>query len=105
MSSLEERFHEEMLNIYRRANDECRYNPTRFPSMVNGVGGKAAAKALLHPGSPQYGFEVLWERGRLDLTVEAVVLREPWRQLFSPDELAEIRSRLKQHGHTIPEPE
>lgn len=104
MSDLEEKFHEEMLNIYRRAKIECHYNVVRFLQMVSEVGGVKTAQALLHPGSPQYGFEVLWERKRLDLTVEALVLREPWRQcqFFSPGQLAEARSRLEQHGYTVP---
>lgn len=103
MAGLEERFHEEMLDIYRRANRECHYNPTRFLSMVSEVGGVVAAKELLVPGSPQYGFEVLWERKRLDLTVEALVLRESWRQMFSLGEIAEAQARLEQYGYTIPQ--
>lgn len=41
---------------------------------------------------------VLWERGRLDLTVEAMILaNEKYHCLFSEDELSICRKRLKQY--------
>lgn len=45
------------------------------------------------------GFTALWERGRLDLTVEAVVLTDPWRTLFSDSELETARKRLQDLGY------
>ena len=102
MSDLEEQFGEKMVDIYRRAKDECGYNATRFLSMLFEMGGVAIAKALLQRGSPQYGFEALWERKRLDLTVETLVLQGPRHQLLSPADLEAAKSRLEQHGYPIP---
>lgn len=37
--------------------------------------GHDTALHLIHSPDPSIGFTHLWERGRLDLTVEALVLR------------------------------
>jgi hypothetical protein len=44
--------------------------------------------------APSSGFTRLWELKRLDLTVEALALREPWRRLFTDVELEKARQRL-----------
>ena len=93
-SSLPERFHEEMLRIY----DECTkfgYRPRIFLGMVHEYGGVETAIRLLTTEVEQYGFQRLWEARRLDLSVEALVLREPWRELFTPDILSEAERRLE----------
>ena len=97
------RFDEEMLGIYRRALAECHYTATRFLGLVSEQGGFEAAKTLLTKGGMSYGFEKLWECGRLDLTMEALVLREPWRQLFSKEELETARRRLADLGYEVGE--
>lgn len=93
---LERRFHAQMIDIYRRAAAECRYRPTRFLQMVNERGGLAAAKDLLRTARPSEGLTILWKAGRLDLTVESLVLQEPWRTLFTAEELDEADRRLKE---------
>jgi hypothetical protein len=45
------------------------------------------------------GFTKLWELGRLDLTVEAIILRNPFNQLFSREVLNTARERLGQLGY------
>ena len=94
---LENQFHQEMLRIYREAT-RFEYYPRYFLRMVNERGGLAAAKQLL-AGEPSSGFTRLWEEQRLDLSVEAVVLREPWSALFTDIELAEARRRLEELGY------
>ena len=74
----ESQFNEAMLNIYRRAKAEAGYNATRFLSMVVEHGGLETARYLLHAGTVSEGYTALWERKRLDLTVEAMVLRPEW---------------------------
>jgi hypothetical protein len=46
------------------------------------------------------GLSKLWEFKRLDLSVEAIICREPYRQLFSDNVLAQARSRLKELGYS-----
>jgi hypothetical protein len=95
------RFHDEMLDIYRRAKTECSYNAARFLHMVSESGGLNAARSLLAAPGVSDGFVALWKCGRLDLTVEALVLKSEWRELFTDTELAVARKRLKDLGHAL----
>ncbi len=99
-SQLEQKFHQQMIEIYRRATSECGYRPTRFLQMVNERGGLAAARDLLHASRPAEGLSILWEHNRLDLSVEALICREPWSSLFTEDEIAVAKERLKELGYT-----
>ena len=102
MSRLEQNFHAEMLRVYQREKAVRPHNAIRFLQMVTQQGGVGAAKALLNASNVSDGFTELYMRGRLDLTVEAVVLREPWRRLFTPDELAIAKTRLDAVGYVEP---
>ena len=95
LEQLEFAFHEAMLQIYTDAKDQCKYNATRFLQMVTEDGGLAAAKKLVRAPHLSDGFEALYLRGRLDLTIEAVILQEKWRELFSEEELSIARKRLE----------
>ena len=96
--SAQARFETAMRGIYARASAECQYRPTYFLQMVTERGGLGAARALLS-GIVSDGFSKLLELGRLDLTVEALVTQEPWRGLFTEDELASAKKRLGQAGY------
>ena len=104
MDELERRFDAEMVDIYQRAKKECNYNAARFLQMVTELGGRQAAKALLRAPDLSDGFTALWELGRLDLTMEALVLCSPWRTLFTDDELAKARKRLRDLDYSVDEP-
>ena len=97
-NNLEGRFHEEMIAIYREETG-FGYYPSYFLRMVVEQGGLAAAKQLLSSSAPSSGFTRLWEEQRLDLSVEALVLQEPWSALFTDTELAEARRRLEELGY------
>lgn len=92
---LESAFDEAMRNIYRSALSECHYRATRFLQMVEQHGGVSAAKQLLHSSGYPEGLTKLWELRRLDLSMEALVLKDPWRTLFTEEDLRIARKRLK----------
>src|SRR3954447_24294587 len=101
----ESHFHEAMLDIYRRAKAEAGYNATRFLGMVVERGGLATARYLLRATTVSEGYAALWERKRLDLTVEAMILRPEWNSLFSDDERRIAVDRLKEYGYSGPLPD
>lgn len=103
-SQLEQEFHEAMLGIYKDARRlEPPYLATRFRRMVNECGGKDTADALLATEQPSEGFTELFMRGRrLDLSVEYLVLRDPYRRLFVPEQLAVARERLNRNDFDPP---
>ncbi len=89
-----------MFEIYRRAKSEAGYNATIFLRMLSDKGGLATAKYLINSSKPSDGYTHLYDRGRLDLTVEAMVVENAkWHELFSSDELSKARLRLKQYGY------
>jgi hypothetical protein len=101
-AELQNRFHDAMVDIYRRAKKEAGYNATRFLQLVGTEGGLRAAQQLLASTRPSEGFTALWERDRLDLTVEACVLRSEFMPLFSQAEIDVARDRLRQYGYEPP---
>jgi len=101
MTKLEEHFHAAMLDVYNRAKSEAGYNASRFLSMVSEQGGYEAARTLLHAAHVSDGYTALWERQRLDLTVEAVILKPEWHELFSEAERNIARERLVAYGYDL----
>ena len=61
-----------MMNIYE-AKRQANYNGNSFPPVLVEHGEVETARRLLPRMSD--GFAELWRRGRLDLTVEALVLQ------------------------------
>ena len=93
---VEAQFEDAMYNLYDEiAGAGINYYPILLRQHVQRDGGLATAKRYLNDPNVTDGFVRLWEAGRLDLTVEALTLREPWRQLFTPEELAVAEHRLE----------
>ena len=98
MDELERRCHRAMVSIYNKAKRELGYNATRFLQMLSEQGGLATAKQLLWDDWPSDGFTTLWERGRLDPTVEARVLAPEFVTLFTEADRDRARDRLQGYG-------
>ena len=98
MDEVERRFHRAMIAIYETAKRELGYNATRFLQMLREQGGPATARLLLWSDTPSDGFTTLWERHRLDLTVEDHVLRAEFASLFSEADREQALTRLNEYG-------
>ncbi len=94
----ERAFDAAMLRIFKRAKDEVGYYRESYWHMLRTHRGVETARALLNSPLPSDGFTELWLRGRLDLTVEALVLQPEWGPLFAhePDLLQAARDRIAQ---------
>ena len=90
-------FHDEMVRIYEEEK-ELGHNAIRFRKMLNNKGGFQTATDLLSKPQPQIGFERLRDSKNFELTVEFLVLQEPWRQLFEQRYLDEAEKRLRDCG-------
>jgi hypothetical protein len=100
MRDTEAKFHEAMINIYRRAKSEAKYTAKVFLPMVIDNGGLATAKTLINSPKPSVGYTALYMRQRLDLTVEAMVVEDTqWHSLFTSQELERARNRLRAYGY------
>jgi len=88
-----------MFDIYRRAK-EAGYHATIFLQMLSDRHGQATAKTLINAARPSDGYEALHRMGRLDLTVEALIVEQPrWHRLFTKEEIDKARDRLEQYGY------
>jgi hypothetical protein len=101
MPVIENQFDTAIMEIYRRALTETGYNATRFHRMLTEYRGIETARILLHAKYVSDGYTALWERGRLDLTVEALIVEDPeFHALFTDEELAVCRQRLKDYQYS-----
>jgi hypothetical protein len=75
------------------------YVPTYFMQMLGDYGGVGRAKRLLAKQEIQQGLMKLAELELLGDSMEAVVLQEKFRVLFTEAELAEAHRRLEELGH------
>src|SRR5438128_6083956 len=100
-SDLEARFDEAMMQIYVRAKSEAGYNATRYLEMLHDNRGLETARILVLADQPSDGYTALWERRRLDLTVEALILQPEWQALFAqdPELLKRAQRRLTDYGY------
>jgi hypothetical protein len=101
LKQLEKKFNEDMMKIYTTAKKELKYNASRFLQMISCDGGLQTAKKLIAKKESAEGFEVLWLNGRLDLSVEAHVLKPEYSELFTEEEKNICSERLKKVGYNI----
>lgn len=80
--------------VYLAVLKECRYDEKVFLKMIAESGARNAAKSLL-AHHVQSGLRGLRRLGRLDLTVEHLVIQPRWSDLFTNYEREEARERLK----------
>jgi hypothetical protein len=92
-------FEQAMKDVYVRAKKEADYTAGYFLTMLSNYGGLGTARRLLASSEVSTGFTALYERGRLDLTVEALVVKPEFASLFSEDEVGTARQRLHQLGY------
>lgn len=100
MNTKAQLFDQAMFEIYAKAKAEAKYAATLFLGMLQKQGGLLTAKQLINGSKPSDGYTALYERGRLDLTVEAMVIENAeWHELFTVDELNRARKRLLEYGY------
>ncbi|MBB2935526.1 hypothetical protein FHX82_002580 [Amycolatopsis bartoniae] len=96
---LAERFGAEMQSLLERSRREAQSPAIHLLSMLADLGPLETARRLLRAPAVSDSFAALWERGRLDLTVEALVINPLFADLFSDQELGTARTRLEQFGY------
>lgn len=84
-----------------RSVTELGYQPSSLRVMVNQHGAVGAARRLLEDRAVTDGFVLLWERQRLDLSVEALVCDQRFDGLFTEAERAAAQERLDEFGYVL----
>jgi hypothetical protein len=92
---------EAMLDIYHNAKRDAGYNATIYLQLLANRGPLDTARFLIHRDQPSDGYTALFERGRLDLTVEALVIQPQWGDVFDERDRAASRARLEAYGFDV----
>lgn len=74
------------------------YTPSYLIQMLNENRAVNVAKKLIMKDGGTSGFEKMWEKKRLDLTIEAIVIQPKYKELFTKEEIEESNNRLKKYG-------
>lgn len=88
-------FGKEMDNAIGQLQRMSEYVPYQLKEMIDERGAVSAAKRSLGDAEPSEGFATLYEIGRLDLSVEWLVLR--YHGLFTHEERKVAHDRLVEH--------
>lgn len=100
MAALAEDFDKALWSSYQRAVKEFGYSSPQFVEMLTKNKGVETATRLINSPNAAPGYTSLYERGRLDLSVEAVVVEDDrWRPLFSDEIIERAKKRLRQYGY------
>lgn len=87
-------FERELRRLYEEPKRRFGYSATYFLQMLaEGRPVETARRLVLDPKYSE-GLTKLWELGALELSVEALVLREPWNHLFDQEVLDAARKKL-----------
>lgn len=107
-TELKKIFHQEMINLYKRTSKELKYKPPKLMDYINKYGGYEAAVKYITGDSQVQDFTILWENERLDLSVEALVTKAPYRELFLEDIVKYCDKKLADYSYApkkVEEPE
>lgn len=99
--TLKEQFDDEMESVYRDVLEEIKYNAKLFRAMTLSDGGVNTANRLLRAPRVQSGFVALYEANRLDISMEARILKPKYASLFETEELNEARTRLVNANYDV----
>jgi hypothetical protein len=99
MENLEDQFHHAMIGVADFANQH--HFGIRFRQMLGEYGGVGTAKRLLAKPDFQTGLFELSRLHSLSKSMEAFVIQERFRPLFTAAEIAEARRRLDELGYVL----
>lgn len=88
MNELEEEF-ERAIHQENVRSKPLGYNPTRYRQMIDQYGGLNTAKRLLSKHEITQGLIDLYELDCLDESMEALVIQERFKPLFTESEIEE----------------
>jgi len=98
MSDLERALYDAIM-VATKACQRLGYNPTYMVRMVHDSGALGACQRLLATAEASEGFSRLWQLNHLALTIEDIVLRPQFAELFTDEQRAVARQRLADVGY------
>src|SRR5690242_1825312 len=103
MADLADAFQKAAMDNYNEAKTKLGYKATRWLQMAQEHGAVDAARRLIaYPELTSEGLTAMWQAKRLDLSVEALMLRPEFAPLFTDAERARAREILAAHNYIAP---
>ncbi|ONI44038.1 hypothetical protein AN641_08635 [Candidatus Epulonipiscioides gigas] len=99
MDKLKELFSKEMLILYKQISKQIKYKSQNLLKYINEYGGYQAALKYIYTPSYTNDFSALWEAGRLDLSIEVLLLNEKYRSIIAPDVINFCTRRLNEYNY------
>lgn len=99
MEQLKRELRERYISTYNQCK-KFRYFPRAFLDMVvSNEDIVEVTKKLIHKEGGTSGFTTLFEKKRMDLSVEKIILEPKYRKLFTCEDLQAAYNRLKQYEY------
>ncbi|OON91162.1 MAG: hypothetical protein ATN32_02480 [Candidatus Epulonipiscium fishelsonii] len=96
---IKQKFNKEVINTYKRIATEVKYKSSGLLAQINKYGGYEASIKYIMTDANTVDFGVLWEFQRLDLSIEALIIKQDYKSLF-PDYILEFcENRLKEYNY------
>jgi hypothetical protein len=78
---------------------DAQYRWRRYKPMIRRYGAVGTVKRQVIKSGVSPGFQKLADAGRLDLSMEALILQQDFAPLFDKPEQAAASNRLRDHGY------
>lgn len=99
MSELEKKLQQEVIKNCEIAEKDYGCKMTRFVQTIERFGIVRTVQEILRKGRLSDCFGQLLEEGRLDLTMEAVIVKSTYAQLFTDEEVNNCYDLLCENGY------
>ena len=98
---LQNKFNNEVLDAIEESK-KIGYNPTRFIQMLHQSNNNAVEVVQrLVIKEATSGLEKLWEKGRLELSMEALIIKPEYKELFPSEIVTHCTKKLAKFGYKI----
>ncbi|MDD4842827.1 MAG: hypothetical protein PHU31_00630 [Anaerotignum sp.] len=99
MTALEKKFSEEWMKKAEETQGMEDYNAARLLKSIQEHGGVSVAKRALERNGSSENFEVLKKNNRLDLSMEAIMVKGEYGAFFEDDEVNQCLALLCDCGY------
>ena len=99
MTGLEKKLQQEVIQNCEIAEKEYECKMTKFLQTIERFGIVKTAQEILRKGRTSDGFNKLAEAGRLDLTMEAVIVKGEYAELFTDEQVNDCYRLLCEKGY------
>ena len=99
MEALKKKLQQEVIKSCEKAEKECGCKMTRLLETIERFGIVRTAQEILRKGRTSDNFNKLVEAGRIELTMEAIIAKAEYAELFTDEEVNKCYDLLCDNGY------